>query len=125
VPEHMHVHREGLVAQEVIVQRRHLDAARGELCHDRVDLGLGQHEIAHHHALLAHLFEGEPAAKSKPGLQLDPVECDLQIGARQADAVDTARRRRAGLAKCFADLRLPVIGKDGTGRRGHESRSKG
>ena len=30
MPEHMHVHRERLVPQQVIVQRRHLDAARRE-----------------------------------------------------------------------------------------------
>jgi hypothetical protein len=31
VPEHMHVHREGLVAQKVVVQCRDLDAARDKL----------------------------------------------------------------------------------------------
>ena len=67
VPVHMHVHREGLVAQKVIVQRRDLDAARRKLGHDRVDLVHGQHEVAHHHALVAHLLEGEPAAEREAG----------------------------------------------------------
>ncbi len=67
MPEHMHVHRERLVAKEEIVQSRDLDAGRGELCHDRIDLLLGQHQVAHYHALLTHLLEGEPAAERKSG----------------------------------------------------------
>jgi hypothetical protein len=66
----------------VIVQSSHLDAARRELRHDRIDLVLGQHEIAHHHPLVANLLEGEPAAERKTGFQLDAVERDLQIAAR-------------------------------------------
>ena len=50
---------------------RHLDAARREFRHDRIDLSFGQHEIAHHHALIAHLLEREPAAEREAGLQLD------------------------------------------------------
>jgi hypothetical protein len=124
VPEHMHVHRERLVAQQVIVQCRHLDAAGRELCDDRVDLGLGQHEIAHHHALLAHFRQGQPPAERKAGFQLDAVKCDFQICARQTDAIDATRRRRAGLSKHLADARLPaVIGSKGeAGHSGKKNR---
>jgi hypothetical protein len=94
----MHVHHKWLVAQKVIVQCRHFDPPGGELCHDRSDLVHGQHEIPHHHALVAHFLEGEPAAERKAGFQLDAVQSDLQIGARQADAVDVARRRSAAVA---------------------------
>src|SRR5271163_4633531 len=62
----------------------------------------------------------------KPGFALDPVEGDLQIGARQADPVDAAGRRRSGLPERLADLRLPaIIGrKDKTGRSGKERRER-
>jgi hypothetical protein len=106
----MHVHREGLVAEQVIVQCGHFDSAGRELCHDRSDLVHGQHEITHHHALIAHLLEGQPTAEGKAGFQFDAVQNDLQIGARQAHAIDAARGRRACLSKSLADLRLPVIG---------------
>ena len=82
-----------------------------------VDLVHRQHEVAHHHALVAHLLEGQPAAERKAGFQLDAIQRDLQIGARQAHAVDATRRRRAGLSKSLADLRLPVIGSNGKTRR--------
>jgi hypothetical protein len=113
----MHVHRERLVAQQVIVQCGHFDSARGELCHYRSDLVHRQHEITHHHALLAHFLEGQPAAERKAGFQLDAVQSDLEIGARQAHAVDAAWRRRTGLSKSRADLRLPVIRGNGKTRR--------
>ncbi len=125
VAEHMHVHRERLVSQQVIVQGRHLDAARRKFRHDRIDLGFGQHEIAHHHALIAHLFEGEPTAEREAGFQLDAVERDLQIGARQPDAINAAWCRRTGLSKRLADLALPLIGGKGeTGRGGKQSRKR-
>jgi hypothetical protein len=74
VPEHMHVHRERLVAQQVIMQGRHIDAARREFRHDRIDLGFGQVEIAYHHALIAHLLEGQPAAQREAGFKFDAIE---------------------------------------------------
>jgi len=116
MPLYVHVHRERLVAEQVIVQCRHLYAAGCELGHDRRHLVHRQHEIAHDHALIAHFLKGEPAAECEPGLQLDPVERDFQIGAWQAHAVDAARRCRARLSKRLADLRLPVIGGNGQTR---------
>jgi hypothetical protein len=128
VPEHMHVHRERLVAQQMIVQGRDLDSGCGKLRHDRIHLVHGQHEIAHDHALFAHFLEGQPTAERKPGLQLDAVERRLQIAARQADAVDAARHLRAGLSERLADASLPAIigskgesGSSGEKSRGHQS----
>src|SRR6516165_8255437 len=76
---HMHVHRERLIAQEVVVQCGYFDPACGELCHDRSDHVHRQHEITHHHALVAHFLEGEPAAERKAGFQLDAVQSDPEI----------------------------------------------
>jgi hypothetical protein len=51
---------------------------------------------------------------AKPGFSSTPSSVTLQIGARQANPVDAARRRRAGLSKRLADARLPaVIGRKG------------
>ena len=97
-----------------------------ELRHDRVDLFLGQDQIAHDHALIAHLLEGEPAAERKAGFERDAVERDLQIGARQTDPIDAARHRRTGLSERLADLRLPAVigrqGEPGAFRRGQQQR---
>jgi hypothetical protein len=101
----------------MIVQRRHIDAARSELCGDRRNLVHCQDEVTHHHGPFAHFLESQPAAERKAGLQLDPVQSDFEIGARQAHAVDATQRRRAAFPKGLADLRLPVIGGNGkTGR---------
>jgi hypothetical protein len=111
----MHVHRERAVAQKVIVQRRDLDTGGGKFCHDRIDLVLRQHEVAHHHTLSVRLFEREPPAERKAGFERDAIERGFQIGARQADTVDTARHRGAGFPERISDLRLPVVisGKSG------------
>ena len=106
--QHMHVHREGPVAQQMVVQRRHLDAAREQLRHDRVHLLLGQDEIAHHHGAVAHFLEGKPAAERETWLQFDAVQRRLDIGARQANAIDAARGG-ARFAERLRDLLLPVL----------------
>jgi hypothetical protein len=109
----------------VIVQCGHFDPARGELCHDRSDLVHRQHEITHHHALVAHFLEGEPAAERKAGFQLDAIQSDLEVGSRQAHAVYATRRRRTRLSKSLADLRLPVIGGNGKTRRSSQQSYEG
>ena len=53
----------------------------------------------------------------KAGFQFDAVQSDLEVGSREAHAVDATWRRRAGLSKSLADLRLPVIGSNGKNRR--------
>ena len=53
MPCDVHVHRAGLGAQEVIVEGRDLDPALEELLHHRVDLVLGEDEVAHDHGLVA------------------------------------------------------------------------
>ena len=50
----MHVERQGAAAQDVIMHRGDLEAARDQLGHDRIDLGLEQHEVAHDHGATAH-----------------------------------------------------------------------
>ena len=77
VPLHVHVHRERLVAQQVIVQCRHLYAACRQLGHNGRDLVHRQHEISHDHALIAHFLKGEPAAEREASFQLDAVKRDL------------------------------------------------
>jgi len=75
----------------------------GAFDHDRRHLVHRQYEIAHYHALITHFLEGQPAAERKASFQLDPVERDFQIGARQAHA----RLRRA--TRCFSASRWASI----------------
>jgi hypothetical protein len=107
VPCDMHVHGGGLGAEEVVMQSRHFDSVLDQHRHHRIDLVMGQDQVAHDHGLIAHGLEGEPGAEREARLDVDAVERDLQVRARQADAVDAARRHRAFLAEGFAD-RLPV-----------------
>ena len=94
----MHVHRHHVGPQQVVVDRRDLDAARQQPLHHRIDLVLGEHEVAHRHRSVSHGHESDPAAQRQGGLDGHAVDHDLEVGARQAEAVDTAgsgRRQRA------------------------------
>jgi len=55
---------------------------------DRIDLALGEDEIAHYHPFATHFLEGEPPTECKPGFELYAIEGDLEISAREADAVN-------------------------------------
>jgi hypothetical protein len=48
---------------QVIVERGDVDAARKHLCHHRLDLGLGQHEVAHDDRAAGRRLETKPAAE--------------------------------------------------------------
>jgi hypothetical protein len=97
VAQHMHVHGEGAVAEQMVVHRRHLQAAGEHLGHGRVHLVFSQYQVAHDHAVAAHLFKGVPTAKGEPRPEFDAVKGRLDVGARQGDAIDAAARttRRA------------------------------
>src|SRR5712691_9457939 len=83
------VHIEGLWvgAQQVIVYGRNLYAALEQLGHDRIDLGLEQHQVAHHHRFAVSRLECSPAAERQRRLDSDAVDRYLQIGSRKAVAV--------------------------------------
>ena len=102
----VHVERQGRAAQHVIVDRGDLEAALDQLGHDRIDLGLEQHEIAHHHRAAVHRLERDPAAERECRPDGDAVERHLQVGARKAVAMDVAGYG-GGPAQRFVDL-LPV-----------------
>ena len=102
--ENMHIEGRGLCAQKMIMERGDLDAAFGKLGHHRRDLRFGQHEITHHHGGVAIRPEGEPGAEREARFELDAIQRHMQIGARQADAIDAAGHFRAGFAQRRGDL---------------------
>ena len=59
------VHVEGgrICPQQMIVNSRDIEAAFEQLRHDRIDLGIEQNEIAHHHRFTVHGLEGDPPAE--------------------------------------------------------------
>jgi hypothetical protein len=79
--------------------RRDLDPFPGQFPHDWAHLIGGENEIAHDQRLIPLASKGEPGAKRQRRLQLHAIEQDLEIGARKANAVDTARHLRAGFAE--------------------------
>ena len=86
----VHVERRGAAAQQMIVDRGDLEAAFDQLDHHRIDFGLEQHEIAHHHGPAMRGLERDPAAERQRRLDGDAVERHGQIGAGKAVAMDVA-----------------------------------
>ena len=96
---HVHVERRRLRTQQMIVQGRHRDAAREQLRHHRVDLILGEHEIAHHHRGVAFRLEREPAAECEGRQQRHAIDRHMQIGAREAVAMHVPWHRRRWIGR--------------------------
>ena len=88
----------------MVVQRRDLDSLPGQFLHDRAHLIGGEDEIAHDQRLIPLGSKGEPGAERQRRLQLHAIEQDLEIGARKANAVDTAGHLRAGFAEGLGNL---------------------
>ena len=88
------------------MHRGDLEAVRDQLGHDRIDLGLEQHKVTHHHRPALHRLERRPAAEGQCRPDGDAIERHLQVGARKAVAMDVARYG-GGPPQRFVDL-LPV-----------------
>ena len=78
VPADVHVEGRRVGAQQMIVDRGDVEAALDQLGHHRIDLGLQQHQIAHHHGAAMHRLERDPAAEREGRLDGDAVERDLR-----------------------------------------------
>src|SRR5438067_7188729 len=103
----------------MVVDRGDLEALLDQLLHHRIHLLLQEHEIAHHHRLLAALLEGEIRAQGKRRLDLYTVEHDREIAASDAHAIHAAGHLRAGSANRFRDrvpLALPAYAERGAER---------
>jgi len=70
----MHVERRWARAQQMVVNRRDLQAVLDHLGHDRIDLSFEQHEVAHDHGAPVHWLERDPAAKREARLDGHAVE---------------------------------------------------
>ena len=90
MPMNVHVKRGRVGAQQMIVQRGDVDAALKQLCHHRLNLGLGQHKIAHDERAIGYRLEAKPAAERQRRLDGHAVDGHLKVAARNAVAVDIA-----------------------------------
>ena len=99
----MHVERQRLGAQQVIVNSRDFKATFHKLGHDRVDLALQQHEVAHGHRHVPHRLERDPAAQRQRWPDSDAVKRDLEVAAREAVTMNGAADG-AGSAENTVDL---------------------
>src|SRR5256885_13585835 len=86
----MHVHHARLFVENVIVDSRDLDAVVFQLGEHRVDLAFKQHEVTHHHCVIARSLESHPGAEREPRLYWLAVRCDFQVGAWKTDLVNVA-----------------------------------
>ena len=80
------------------------DAAGEQLRHHRIDLALGQHEVAHDHRAAIHALEGKPATERERRLDRDAVEGDVQVAARQCVFVHVPRLVGARFAERLIHL---------------------
>src|SRR5207248_11111898 len=86
----MDVHQLRDLAEEVVVDGGHLDAALAERTEDLGDLGFGEHQVAHHVRLVPGLDEGQVGAEGKGRFQGDVPEMHAQVGAGKAVAMHAA-----------------------------------
>ena len=108
-------------AQQVVVKRGDVDAALKQLRHHRLDLGFGQHEIAHDQRTIGHRLESEPAAKGQRRLDSHAVNGHLKVAARDTVTVDLTLHR-CGLAESGIDLAPVNVSREGlTGQHQSES----
>jgi uncharacterized protein YbcV (DUF1398 family) len=77
----------------MVVNRSDFDAALQELAHNRIDLGLGEHQVTHDQRTVLHRLEAKSSAQRQSRLDCNAVERHLQITARNAVAVDFASYR--------------------------------
>ncbi len=89
-PCDVHVKRRRIGAQQMVVQRGHLNALGKQLAHHRIDLAFGEDKVAHHHRFVPHRFEGEPAAEGEAGFEGHSVERDAEVAAGQPVATHLA-----------------------------------
>ena len=103
-----YVHVEGgrICPQQMIVNSRDIEAAFEQLCHNRIDLGIEQDQIAHHYCFAMHGLEGDPSAERECRSDRHAVECYVEIGTRKSVAMDFATHC-GRLAECGIDL-LPI-----------------
>jgi hypothetical protein len=84
---HVHVHRGGGRAQQVIMKRGDRQATVQESRKDRVHLQLRQYQIAHDLGLLPRISKREPGAKSKSWLEANTIQRHGKVGSREAVAM--------------------------------------
>ena len=87
----MHVKRRRIGAQQVIVQGSHFNALRKQLAHHRIDLAFRQDEVAHHHGLVPHRLEGDPAAEGEARFERHSIKRNVKVAAEQPIAMHVAR----------------------------------
>ena len=78
----MHIHHARRLMEYVVMERRLHDSTFLQFRHHGHHFIFGEHKIAHHHALVAHLLEGDPRAERKRRLDGHAAHSHLQVAAR-------------------------------------------
>src|SRR5271168_230490 len=100
----MHVEDRGGSAQQVVVNRRDLDAIVREAFHHGADLSVGEHQITHEHGAAAHGNKRDPSAEREGWFDRNAVNVNLKIASRQSVLVNATRQASARLAYRGIDL---------------------
>ena len=74
----------------MIVKRGDVDATLKQLCHNRLNLSVGQHKIAHDYRTAGCGLKAKPTAERERRLDSYAVNSHMEVAARNAIAVDIA-----------------------------------
>jgi hypothetical protein len=78
MPSYMHEPDCRAGAQKMVMKRRYLDTTFKQLSHDGIDLGISQHQIAHHHRAVVSRRKRNVATKCC-GLYRNAIDCQPEI----------------------------------------------
>jgi hypothetical protein len=111
----VHVHHVGRHLVQMIVEGGHRQAPGEEPGHHGRDLLVTQHEVAHHHGLVAHGLEGGVGAEGEGRLDPHAAHGDREVRPWEADAEHAAALYLAALPEGLLDG-LPVRRRDDLAR---------
>ncbi len=90
VTSDVHVENRHGRSQQMIVDRGDLNPIGNQSLHDRADLGVREHQVAHEHRPIAGGQKGNPGAQRQCGFDSDTVDCHGQVRSRQTIFVRAA-----------------------------------
>ena len=83
----VHVHHPWRLVQNVVVERRDLQAVFLQGQHNRRNFVFRQYQIAHHHRVLARAAEGEPRPQGECRFHLYAVDSHFEVATRQPEFI--------------------------------------
>ena len=68
----------GFAAHQMVMNRSDIDTAFQQFAHNRIDFGLGKHEVTHDHRAILNRLEAKPATERQGRLDCNAVKRHLK-----------------------------------------------